>query len=82
MVFGLNTLIGCISNFHSFFIFRFIFSLCISASVCASCLVPVKDKRVSKIPLELELQEVVNLLVWMMGTECQYPGRAESILPH
>lgn len=45
----------------------------LSLSLCLMCVEPVKDKRRGKIPREPELQEVVSLLVWMMGTDCWYP---------
>lgn len=55
--------------------------MCKCLSVCLMCVEPMKDKREGKIPRELEFQEVVTP-GWMMGTECWYPGRAESTLPH
>lgn len=80
-MFDLNTLTGCSSNVHSLFFYIYFFFMCQCLSVCLMCVEPVKDKRGGKSPRELEFQEVVTP-GWMMRTECWYPERAESTLPH
>lgn len=51
------------------------FFLKVCLYLCACLCVHGHQNRVSD-PLELDFQEVMNLLAWVLGTETQFSGRA------